>query len=29
MGYDATGQIVTLMDDAIADALKGAVKGHH
>jgi calcineurin-like phosphoesterase family protein len=29
MGYDATGQIVTLMEDAIADALKGAVKGHH
>jgi calcineurin-like phosphoesterase family protein len=29
MGYDATGRIVTLMDDAIADALKGAVKGHH
>jgi calcineurin-like phosphoesterase family protein len=29
MGYDATGQIVMLLDDAIADALKGAVKGHH
>jgi calcineurin-like phosphoesterase family protein len=29
MGYDATGRIVTLMEDAIADALKGAIKGHH
>jgi calcineurin-like phosphoesterase family protein len=29
MGYDATGQIVMLLDDAIADALKGAIKGHH
>ena len=29
MGYDATGQIVMLLDDAITDALKGAIKGHH
>jgi calcineurin-like phosphoesterase family protein len=29
MGMDATGNIVTLMEDAIADALKGQVKGHH
>lgn len=29
MGYDATGQIVVLMEDAIADALKGQIKGHH
>jgi calcineurin-like phosphoesterase family protein len=29
MGYDATGQIVMLLNDAIADALKGAIKGHH
>ena len=29
MGFDATGQIVMLLDDAIADALKGAIKGHH
>jgi calcineurin-like phosphoesterase family protein len=28
-GYDATGQIVWLMEDAIKDALKGEVKGHH
>lgn len=29
MGMDATGKIVTLMEDAIADALKGAIKEHH
>lgn len=29
MGMDATGMIVTLMEDAIASALKGAIKGHH
>lgn len=29
MGMDATGNIVTLMEDAIADALKGEIKGHH
>lgn len=29
MGFDATGKIVTLMEDAIADALQGEVKGHH
>lgn len=28
-GFDATGNVVTLMDDLIADALKGAIKGHH
>ena len=28
-GYDATGQIVWLIEDAIKDALKGQVKGHH
>jgi calcineurin-like phosphoesterase family protein len=28
-GYDATGQIVWLMEDAIKEALKGEVKGHH
>lgn len=29
MGMDATGNIVTLMEDAISDALKGEIKGHH
>lgn len=29
MGMDATGMIVTLMEDAIASALKGEIKGHH
>ena len=29
MGMDATGKIVTLMEDAIRDALKGEIKGHH
>jgi calcineurin-like phosphoesterase family protein len=29
MGFDATGQIVMLMEDAIKDALKGEIKGHH
>lgn len=29
MGFDATGNIVTLMEDAIADALTGKIKGHH
>jgi calcineurin-like phosphoesterase family protein len=28
-GCDATGQVVWLMEDAIADALKGEIKGHH
>jgi hypothetical protein len=28
-GCDATGQVVWLMEDAIKDALKGEVKGHH
>jgi len=29
VGYDATGQIVMLMEDAIEDARKGEIKGHH
>ena len=29
MGMDATGMIVTLMEDAIASAMKGEIKGHH
>lgn len=29
IGYDATGRIITLLDDAIADAMKGKIKGHH
>lgn len=29
MGMDATGMIATLMEDAIASALKGEIKGHH
>jgi calcineurin-like phosphoesterase family protein len=29
MGFDATGKIVTLMEDAIADAKQGQIKGHH
>lgn len=29
MGMDATGNIVTLLDDAIADAKMGQIKGHH
>ena len=29
MGMDATRKIVTLMEDAIADALKGEIKSHH
>lgn len=29
MGMDATGNIVTLMEDAIRDALKGEIKRHH
>lgn len=29
VGVDATGQVVTLMEDVIADALKGQIKGHH
>ena len=28
-GFDATGKIVWLMEDFIADALTGQVKGHH
>ena len=27
--FDATGNVVTLMEDLIADALKGQIKGHH
>lgn len=29
MGFDATGKIVSLLDDVIADALTGQIKGHH
>jgi calcineurin-like phosphoesterase family protein len=29
MGIDATGMIAMNMDDAIRDALKGEIKGHH
>jgi len=29
MGFDATGQIVMSMEDAIREALKGEIKGHH
>jgi calcineurin-like phosphoesterase family protein len=29
MGIDATGMIVVSMEDAIKDALKGEIKGHH
>lgn len=29
MGMDATGFIVVTMEDAIASAMKGAIKGHH
>lgn len=28
-GWDCTGNIVTSMEDLIADALKGEIKGHH
>ena len=29
VGMDATGMIVTLMEDTIRDAMKGEIKGHH
>jgi calcineurin-like phosphoesterase family protein len=29
VSFDATGNIVTLMEDFITDALKGQIKGHH
>lgn len=29
VGFDYTGKIVWQMEDAIADALKGEIKGHH
>jgi calcineurin-like phosphoesterase family protein len=29
MGMDATGMIAISMEDAIASAMKGAIKGHH
>lgn len=29
VGMDATGNVVTLLDDICADAAKGAIKGHH
>lgn len=28
-GFDATGNVVTLMDDLVTDALKGKIKSHH
>lgn len=28
-GFDATGKIVWLLEDAIADAMKGEIKSHH
>ena len=28
-GYDATGKVVTLIDDLIADAVKGEIRNHH
>lgn len=29
VGFDCTGKLVTLMEDAIADALTGEIKSHH
>jgi calcineurin-like phosphoesterase family protein len=29
VAFDATGKVVSLLDDIVADALKGQVKGHH
>ena len=29
VGYDATGQVVSNMDDMIALALKGEIRNHH
>jgi hypothetical protein len=29
MGIDATGQIAVSMEDAIRDAMRGKIKGHH
>jgi calcineurin-like phosphoesterase family protein len=29
VGFDYTGKIVTLMEDAIADAMQGQIKDHH
>lgn len=29
MGIDATGQIAVLMEDAVRDAMRGEIKGHH
>lgn len=29
VGYDATGNVVSLMDDMIAQAMKGAIRPHH
>jgi hypothetical protein len=29
MGMDATGMIAITMEDAIASAMKGEIKGHH
>jgi calcineurin-like phosphoesterase family protein len=29
VGFDATGKVVMKLDDAVADAMKGQIKGHH
>jgi hypothetical protein len=29
MGMDATGRIAVSMEDAIKDAMRGEIKGHH
>jgi hypothetical protein len=29
VAYDATGRVVSLIDDMIADALKGEIRSHH
>ena len=29
MGFDDTGKVVTSLEDAITDAMKGKIKGHH
>lgn len=29
VGFDATGNVVTLLDDIVADALTGKIAGHH
>ena len=29
VGFDATGKVVSLLDDLVEDAMKGAIKSHH